>query len=191
MIKMVTKDKEFSYSVIETQLRKKEDFQEEISYSLYDTADLSQLFIASTQYGVCFLAPLSSIQLGIAELKEQYPRAIISHKETKVQEQVVSFFNEEHHIQKKIPLHLIGTNFQLKVWNALLAIPIGNKTTYQSIAKQIGHAKAFRAVGTAIGKNPISLLVPCHRVIRSDGKLGGYRWGIPIKEKILNLENIK
>ncbi len=188
MIKIETKKKEKSFSFIETQLNRKEDFKEEIAYSLYKATDLISLFIASTRYGVCFLAPLSSLALGVNELEKQFPKAILIHKKTITQEQVISFLNKKHPFEEKISLHLIGTVFQLKVWIALLSIPIREKTTYQSIAKQIGYVKAYRAVGSAIGRNPISILIPCHRVIRSDGKLGGYRWGKPIKEKLLLLE---
>lgn len=83
---------------------------------------------------------------------------------------------------------LVGTPFQHKVWQALMQIPQGVKVTYQSIAEKIGNPKAVRAVGTAIGRNPISLYVPCHRVIRHDGNMGGYRWGLGIKEKLLYSE---
>ncbi|MGV8954660.1 MAG: bifunctional transcriptional activator/DNA repair enzyme AdaA, partial [Cypionkella sp.] len=76
-------------------------------------------------------------------------------------------------------LHLIGAPFQIKVWEALLKIPSGHVTTYSEIASYIGHPKAVRAVGTAVGRNPISLLIPCHRVLRKSGGLGGYHWGLP------------
>lgn len=83
---------------------------------------------------------------------------------------------------------LVGTPFQHKVWKALMQIPQGKKVTYQFIAEKVGNPKAVRAVGTAIGRNPISLYVPCHRVIRQDGHMGGYRWGLDIKEKLLHSE---
>jgi O-6-methylguanine DNA methyltransferase len=75
-------------------------------------------------------------------------------------------------------LHLIGAPFQIKVWEALLAIPTGHVTTYADIAGAIGHPTAHRAVGTAVGRNPISFLIPCHRALRRDGGLGGYHWGL-------------
>lgn len=83
---------------------------------------------------------------------------------------------------------LVGTSFQHEVWQALMQIPQGKRVTYQSIAVEIGRPKAVRAVGTAIGRNPISLHVPCHRVIRQDGHMGGYRWGLDVKEKLLHSE---
>ena len=86
------------------------------------------------------------------------------------------------------PLYLIGAPFQIKVWEALLAIPSGHITTYSEIASHIGHPKAVRAVGTAVGRNPISWLVPCHRALRKSGGLGGYHWGLPVKRALLAYE---
>jgi len=86
------------------------------------------------------------------------------------------------------PLHLIGAPFQIKVWEALLAIPSGHVTTYGDIATAIGHPSAHRAVGTAVGRNPISFLIPCHRALRRDGGLGGYHWGLPRKRAMLAWE---
>ena len=85
-------------------------------------------------------------------------------------------------------LHLIGAPFQIKVWEALLAIPSGQVTTYSEIARAIGHPKAVRAVGTAVGRNPVSWLIPCHRALRKSGGLGGYHWGLPVKRALLAWE---
>ncbi|NKB26786.1 MAG: methylated-DNA--[protein]-cysteine S-methyltransferase [Rhodobacteraceae bacterium] len=85
-------------------------------------------------------------------------------------------------------LHLIGAPFQIKVWEALLRIPTGHVTTYSEIARAIGSPKAVRAVGTAVGRNPISWLVPCHRALRKSGGLGGYHWGLPVKRVLLAWE---
>jgi AraC family transcriptional regulator of adaptative response/methylated-DNA-[protein]-cysteine methyltransferase len=89
------------------------------------------------------------------------------------------------------PLTLIGAPFQIKVWEALLRIPSGFVTTYGEIAAGIGHPKAVRAVGTAVGRNPISLLIPCHRALRKSGGLGGYHWGLPVKRAILAWESAR
>ena len=89
------------------------------------------------------------------------------------------------------PLTLIGAPFQIKVWEALLRIPSGHVTTYGEIAAAIGHPKAVRAVGTAVGRNPISLLIPCHRALRKSGGLGGYHWGLPVKRAILAWESAR
>ena len=89
------------------------------------------------------------------------------------------------------PLTLIGAPFQIKVWEALLRIPSGHVTTYGEIAAAIGHPKAVRAVGTAVGRNPISLLIPCHRALRKSGGLGGYHWGLRVKRAILAWESAR
>jgi AraC family transcriptional regulator of adaptative response/methylated-DNA-[protein]-cysteine methyltransferase len=86
------------------------------------------------------------------------------------------------------PLFLIGAPFQIKVWEALLAVPTGHVTTYSEIANTVGHKKAMRAVGTAVGRNPISWLIPCHRALRKSGGLGGYHWGLPVKRAMLAYE---
>ena len=88
-------------------------------------------------------------------------------------------------------LHMIGAPFQLKVWEALLAIPSGHVTTYSEIAQSIGNPKAVRAVGTAVGRNPVSYLIPCHRALRKSGALGGYHWGLPVKRALLAWEAAK
>mgnify|MGYP000053014655 CR=1 FL=1 len=85
-------------------------------------------------------------------------------------------------------LHLIGAPFQIKVWEALLHVPSGHVTTYSDIARAIGSPKAVRAVGTAVGKNPVSWLIPCHRALRKSGGLGGYHWGLPVKRALLAWE---
>jgi AraC family transcriptional regulator of adaptative response/methylated-DNA-[protein]-cysteine methyltransferase len=88
-------------------------------------------------------------------------------------------------------LFLIGAPFQIKVWEALLTIPTGHVTTYSDIAAAIGHPQAVRAVGTAVGRNPVSLLIPCHRALRKDGQLGGYHWGLPVKRAMLAWEGAR
>ena len=85
-------------------------------------------------------------------------------------------------------LHLIGAPFQIKVWEALMSIPSGEVTTYGAIAAHIGHPRAVRAVGTAVGRNPVSWLIPCHRALRKSGGLGGYHWGLPVKRAMLAWE---
>ena len=88
----------------------------------------------------------------------------------------------------EVPLAPIGAPFQIKVWEALLAVPSGHVTTYSEIARRIGNPRAVRAVGTAVGRNPVSWLIPCHRALRRDGQLGGYHWGLPVKRAMLAWE---
>lgn len=92
--------------------------------------------------------------------------------------------------QFMLPLHMSGTEFQKKVWNALMTIPFGEKRSYAQIAKQIGHTNAVRAVGSANGKNPVSIIVPCHRVIGSDGALRGFAGGLDTKAFLLEMESL-
>jgi len=91
----------------------------------------------------------------------------------------------------EVALQMIGAPFQIKVWEALLAVPAGHVTTYSEIARHIGNPKAVRAVGTAVGRNPVSWLIPCHRALRRDGELGGYHWGLPIKRAMLAYESAR
>ena len=91
----------------------------------------------------------------------------------------------------KAPMYLIGAPFQIKVWEALLAIPSGHVTTYSEIAQTIGTPTAVRAVGTAVGRNPLSWLIPCHRALRKSGGLGGYHWGLPVKRAMLAFESAR
>ena len=88
----------------------------------------------------------------------------------------------------EMKLHMIGAPFQIKVWEALLQIPSGQVTTYSEIARVVGNPKAVRAVGTAVGRNPVSWLIPCHRALRKSGGLGGYHWGLPVKRALLAWE---
>ena len=105
-----------------------------------------------------------------------------------LQQNALFIFTQDWSKLKEIKLHLKGTDFQLKVWEALLKIPMGGLTTYGDIASGINHPKAFRAVGTAVGENPVALLIPCHRVIRSTGELGNYHWGDVRKTAIIGWE---
>ena len=88
-------------------------------------------------------------------------------------------------------LHMIGAPFQIKVWEALLNVPTGHVTTYSDIAAAIGRPRAVRAVGTAVGRNPVSFLIPCHRALRKSGGLGGYHWGLPVKRALLAWESAR
>ncbi|MFV0514379.1 MAG: bifunctional helix-turn-helix domain-containing protein/methylated-DNA--[protein]-cysteine S-methyltransferase [Jhaorihella sp.] len=88
-------------------------------------------------------------------------------------------------------LHMIGAPFQIKVWEALLRVPSGHVTTYSEIARAIGSPRAVRAVGTAVGRNPVSWLIPCHRALRKSGGLGGYHWGMPVKRAMLAYETAR
>ncbi|MDD2243056.1 MAG: methylated-DNA--[protein]-cysteine S-methyltransferase [Dysgonamonadaceae bacterium] len=157
-----------------------------INYSLY-ISRFGQTIIGTTEKGVCFLAFGEKDQM-LYDLKKQYPFAIIQNGSDSIQFSALNALDNLNEYNQPIYLHIKGTEFQLKVWNTLLKIPQGKLTSYHLIAEYINNSKADRAVGNAVGNNPVSYFIPCHRVIRTDGSLGGYRWGLDIKEQILNLE---
>ncbi len=122
------------------------------------------------------------------DLKRRFPNANFTNQTDTIQQNAVKIYSQDWSELDEIKLHLKGTDFQLKVWETLLKIPTGNLATYGSIAKEIERPKASRAVGTAIGNNPIAFLIPCHRVIQSTGLFGGYMWGSPRKTAIIGWE---
>lgn len=158
---------------------------ETITYSFVQLS-FGKVIITTTQYGICSIAFYTSSQHAVDELKRQFPD--IPRQEGEVDQQLLSYLQHTQDTNIPIRLHLHPTEFQLQVWKALLTIPFGHMSTYGEIARQIGKPKASRAVGTAIGSNPIAILIPCHRVIQSSGKLGGYRWGIEQKARIIEWE---
>lgn len=186
---MEKKKDEIVITLKKTEVKTSSDFKQEIAYALFNNHLFKQLFIASSVQGICFLALQCTLEEGIQELKKQFPKAIIMHKETEATQKMAQLLNEKFSGTNNYVLHLIGTPFQQKVWKALLDIPRGETRTYQEITQQINYAKAFRAVGSAIGRNPISLLIPCHRVVRANKSLGGFRWGLDVKKALLSYEN--
>lgn len=158
-----------------------------IFYSVQKTP-LGRFFIANTQKGVCFVGVYKSKKELLLELSHRFPNAVLLSKIHNKQLQFVEFFTKDWEYVKPIALHLKGTEFQLKVWSALLQIPLGKTTTYRDIAEIVGKKRAYRAVGSAVGRNPILFLIPCHRVMTITGKLGGFYWGIDVKIKLLNVE---
>jgi AraC family transcriptional regulator of adaptative response/methylated-DNA-[protein]-cysteine methyltransferase len=155
--------------------------------------------LASTPFGVALLAesPRGLVKLAflasedhltpLAELKCDWPAAQLKQSDTQAVSTATRLFA---HYSAPEPVHLFvrGTQFQLKVWNALLKVPEGRLTTYGELAASLGQPTAARAVGSAVGANPIALLIPCHRVIRADGGLGGYRWGETRKQAVIGVE---
>lgn len=149
------------------------------------------LIVASTERGICHLAFVEGREEGIHGLKLRFPAAILEQSVSRFQEQAMTFFTKENRKEALIPLHLKGTPFQLKVWEALLKIPEARLMTYGQIAKEIGQPGASRAVGTAIGSNPIAYIIPCHRVIQQSGIIGGYRWGSNRKSALIGYEAVQ
>jgi AraC family transcriptional regulator of adaptative response/methylated-DNA-[protein]-cysteine methyltransferase len=123
-----------------------------------------------------------------AALQKTFPNANYKQVVDMIQQNALYIFTHDWKKLNNIKLHLKGTEFQLKVWEALLKIPMGQLSTYRTIAEQIGNANASRAVGTAIGSNLVAFLIPCHRVIQSTGTVGGYMWGTTRKTAIIGWE---
>jgi len=143
--------------------------------------------IMATEKGVCGLAfgDENDDDSMMDDMRARWPRAAYRENKSRAEKIARQIFEAAG---GDLPLHLIGTPWQIKVWQALLEIPSGKVTTYRTIAEKVHSAKASRAVGTAVGRNPISWLIPCHRVLGSDGGLHGYHWGLTRKRSMLALE---
>jgi AraC family transcriptional regulator of adaptative response/methylated-DNA-[protein]-cysteine methyltransferase len=161
-----------------------------INYSFAESP-FGNIMVASTPKGVCFMAFAESEAMGFEDLKHKFPNATFSRKLDLAQQNALFIFQNDWSKLSEIKLHLKGTDFQLKVWETLLKIPMGQLSTYGSIAKQIEKPNASRAVGTAIGHNPVAFLIPCHRVIQSTGTFGGYMWGNTRKTAIIGWEGVQ
>lgn len=161
-----------------------------INYS-YVESPFGKLLIASTAKGVCYLSFVDDEQLGYTLLAEMFPNANIKKQYDSLQQSAMSIFSLDWTKPEEIKLHIKGTPFQLKVWEALLKIPMGQLTTYGSIAKSIDNPLANQAVGSAVGHNPVSFLIPCHRVIQSSGMFGEYHWGSMRKIAMIGWESAK
>jgi AraC family transcriptional regulator, regulatory protein of adaptative response / methylated-DNA-[protein]-cysteine methyltransferase len=160
-----------------------------INYS-FNESQFGSIIVASTSKGICFMAFYEDEIQAFEALESHFEQAVFIQKSDEFQVNALTVFNQDM-FQKplcSIKLHLKGTDFQLKVWDSLLKIPFGRLSTYGLIADNIQHPKAARAVGTAIGSNPVAFLIPCHRVIQASGNLGGYMWGNTRKTAIIGWE---
>lgn len=147
-----------------------------------------KILVASTIKGVCYMAFHDNENQALQQLIAHFPNAVFEDKSDTFQQNALAIFQNNWSELPHIKLHLKGTDFQLKVWESLLKIPMGKLVTYGTIAQNIGQPNASRAVGTAIGSNPIAFLIPCHRVIQSSGNFGGYMWGPVRKTAIIGWE---
>ncbi len=160
-----------------------------IDYSIFKT-QFGLCLVASTKQGICNILFADSNKELLTDLKSRWSEATFIDKNMASHKQVEAYFKGSTS-KSKIKVHLHGTDLELKVWEALLRIPSGKTSTYGEIAKEIGKEKSSRIVGRAIGSNPIGYLIPCHRVLKSNGDIGGYRWGIERKKKMLAFETKK
>lgn len=160
----------------------------DINYSFADTP-FGTILVASTAKGVCHMAFADEgEEKALANLQSLFPNAGYKQNLDTKQQNALSVFNQDWSKLQEIKLHLRGTEFQLKVWETLLKIPAGGLTTYADLASKSGYEGACRAVGTAIGKNPVAFLIPCHRVIKATGEIGNYHWGEVRKNAIIGWE---
>jgi AraC family transcriptional regulator of adaptative response/methylated-DNA-[protein]-cysteine methyltransferase len=156
-----------------------------IEHSVHDTP-FGPAFIASTPKGICKLAFLDheDRQTCLSDLNRHWPHAELHENPTAGRPIFETLFGNGAESNKPLSLHVSGTNFQINVWKALLRIPPARAVSYSEVAEAIHRPHSARAVGLAVGANPVALLIPCHRVIRQSGLLGGYRWGETRKHAI-------
>ncbi|MCY4153151.1 MAG: methylated-DNA--[protein]-cysteine S-methyltransferase [Aestuariivita sp.] len=159
-----------------------------IDWGWFDSP-FGRVLLMMTDKGICGLAFATEHgeRHTYGDMASRWPAARFVENPSRLEKTVASLFGSSEP-KGKIPLHVSGAPFQIKVWEALLAIPAGRVTTYSEVASAINRSSAARAVGTAIGKNPISWLIPCHRVLQKSGGLGGYHWGLPVKKALLAYE---
>lgn len=161
----------------------------EISYGWFDSP-FGPSLVMGTKRGICGIAFCEETgpEAAFADLASRWPTAHFAENPDLLAPWVDNAYGARDH---ETPLLLIGAPLQIKVWEALLQIPSGQVTTYSEIARAIGNPRAMRAVGTAVGRNPISWLIPCHRALRKSGALGGYHWGLPVKRALLAYEGAR
>ena len=159
----------------------------EIAYRFAQTL-FGEVLIASTSKGICHLTFIQDRESALQQLIAQFLNAQFVEQATDFQTQALAIFKHENRSIEQIKLHLKGTDFQLKVWSSLLKIPLGEVVSYGEVAHDIAQDRAVRAVGSAIRRNPVAVLIPCHRVIQSTGGLGGYRWGTERKTVLIGWE---
>jgi len=161
-----------------------------IQYSVSDSS-LGPVLVASSDKGICAVLLDASAAVLTQDLQERFPDAqLMGAAATGMHKKVVAFVNAPS-TRFDVPLDARGTDFQRKVWQALKDIPAGATASYLDIANRIGSPKSVRAVARACAANPIAIGIPCHRVVRSDGGLSGYRWGIERKRALLAREGAR
>jgi AraC family transcriptional regulator, regulatory protein of adaptative response / methylated-DNA-[protein]-cysteine methyltransferase len=161
-----------------------------INYS-YAESPFGNILVASTNKGICHMAFADDEAKALLNLQQHFPKARFKQMLDVIQQHALYIFTHDWSKLHQIKLHLKGTSFQLKVWETLLKIPMGQLSTYGTIAQKIKNPNASRAVGTAIGNNPVAFLIPCHRVIQATGAFGGYMWGPARKAAIIGWEAAK
>lgn len=162
----------------------------DIYYSDFEHEE-GKMILAATENGLCWAGGFNETEDDMENwVKRQYPASSllkVDHKLDRYKEAFYNYFSG-HQENFNIPLDLQGTPFQVKVWDELQTIPFGETRSYSDIAERIGNPRSIRAVGTAVGRNPVLIAVPCHRIIQKNGNLGGFRAGLPLKRALLKHE---
>lgn len=158
-----------------------------ITYGFHDSP-FGEIMIATTAKGICAMNFTNDEETSVKQLAKEWPGAKLIHDNSEHTLLIRGVFDQAADTRQKIKLNIKGTPFQLKVWEALLRIPEGNMASYNQVAEMIWRPTASRAVGSAIGKNPVALLIPCHRVIKKVGGIGEYHWGSQRKLAVLQWE---
>ncbi|RDD67754.1 methylated-DNA--[protein]-cysteine S-methyltransferase [Thalassococcus profundi] len=158
----------------------------DIAWGRFDSP-FGPALVMGTDRGICGIAFESEYgpDAAMADLRSRWPEARYTEAPVRLRPWIEAAFGESG---GEVPVFMIGAPFQIKVWEALMRVPSGHVTTYSEIAQAVGSPRAVRAVGTAVGRNPVSYLIPCHRALRKSGGLGGYHWGLPVKRAILAWE---
>ncbi len=159
----------------------------EIRYS-YHQSPYGEVFIASTRRGICHLLFTDGELSAMERIRREYPNATLAESEESIHQEAADVIENGLGGEETIRLHLKGTPFQVAVWKALLRVPAGGAVTYAAVAESVEKPKAFRAVGSAVGRNPVALIIPCHRVIASTGVIGNYHWGSDRKAAMIGRE---
>lgn len=164
-----------------------------INYGIHESP-FGEILVATTRRGVCragFLDYTTEAEQ-MAVLSQAWPMSVVQRNDAATRPVVAAMFGHNP-LANKIPIsvQVTGTNFQIAVWRALLAIPSGALISYSQLAAALGRPSASRAVANAVGANPVALIIPCHRVIRQSGALGGYRWGSPRKQLLQTWERLR
>ncbi|MGJ7032678.1 bifunctional helix-turn-helix domain-containing protein/methylated-DNA--[protein]-cysteine S-methyltransferase [Niabella hirudinis] len=155
----------------------------------FASSPFGKILVASTPKGICHIAFADEgAQQALAVLQSGLPHARYRQAEDEVQQKALRIFLQDWSKPEEVKLHLKGTPFQIKVWETLLKVPSGGVTTYGDLAVNAGYVGASRAVGTAVGHNPVAVLIPCHRVIRSTGAIGQYHWDAVRKNALIGWE---
>ena len=170
---------------------------EDIRWSIVDTA-LGQAIVATTARGICMVELGEDADALVRTLNVEFPRARLQQVDAgrdeflapRVRAVADALAGKRARAPDKIPVDLIGTAFQKRVWDALMKIPQGETRSYAELAAALDAPKAARAVASACAHNRVAIIVPCHRVIRGDGSLGGYRWGLALKQRLLGRERV-